>query len=227
MASFGLLFIFCLTGCLCLSRGTAEICRGAHCFGAYDTQCTGAQCLGRTGTSSSQLAAATRGGPVQSRQRSSYNDAGSRGQSVPYGLYPPQTGREGSPRQNPRSITAEVYNPGCSEGDCATVQQRLSRNGTQECKGTECKLPLRVRSKPKPQSCVGEQCTATAGSSGGRVRSSLVHLPDRAAQFLGEFSDFASDLGSSLGIQLTCDAKAGMKLQKNKQTNKHLFYYTQ
>lgn len=210
MASFGILFIFFLTGCLCLSRETAEMCRGAYCFGAYGTQCTGAQCLGRTGTSSSHRAPATRGGPVQSSHQSSY-DPGSRGQSVPYSIYPPQTGREGSPRQNPRSITAEVYNPGCSEGDCATPK-RLSRNGTQECKGIECKLPLRVRSKPKPQPCVGEQCTATSGSSEGRARSSVVHLPDRAAQFLGEFSDFTSDLGSSIGIQLTCDAKAGMKL---------------
>ena len=208
MAGSILLFVLFLNGCICVFCGTAEKCRGAQCLGAHDTQCTGAQCLGRTSTSSSQVAAATRGIPVQSRHQNGYNDPASRGQSVPYTIYPPQNGRESSPRQNPRSITAEVYNPECTGPDCAT-HKLISRNDTQECKGIGCKLPLRIRSKPKPQSCVGEQCSATAGSSGGRPRSTVVHLPDRAAQFLGEFSDFASDLGSSLGIQLTCDVKAG------------------
>ncbi|KAL2097744.1 hypothetical protein ACEWY4_006951 [Coilia grayii] len=208
MASSLLLFILYLTGCLCVSRGTGEICRGTHCFGAYDTQCTGAQCLGRTGTSSGHLAAATRGGPLQSRHQNGYNDPASRGQAVPYTIYPPQHARESYPRQNPRSITAEVYNPGCTDRDCAT-HKRPSRNDTQECKGIECKSPHRIRPKPKPQPCVGEQCSAAASSSGGRARSTVLHLPDRAAQFLGEFSDIASDLGSSPGIQLTCDVKGG------------------
>lgn len=81
-------------------------------------------------------------------------------------------------------------------------------NGTRDCKGIECKLPLRIRLKSRGRvPCTGEGCTPVEGQPG------LVRLSDRAAHFIGEAPDLQfsnSELGGApLGVQLTCDIKPG------------------
>uniref|UniRef100_A0A3B4WQV0 Si:ch211-252f13.5 n=1 Tax=Seriola lalandi dorsalis TaxID=1841481 RepID=A0A3B4WQV0_SERLL len=106
----------------------------------------------------------------------------------------------------PRTITAEVFHPGCAGGTCPTTVSHRQTNedggATRECKGIGCKLPLRMRQKPKP--CVGDACGSHGGDE-GRGNSSPVHVTDRAAQFLDELPDFGSERGA--WIQLTCDMK--------------------
>ncbi|XP_075684835.1 uncharacterized protein LOC142653013 [Rhinoderma darwinii] len=84
----------------------------------------------------------------------------------------------------------------------------LSSNVTRDCKGIECKLPLRIRLKSRGRApCTGEGCTPVEGQQG------LVRLSDRAAHFIGEVPDLQfsnSELGGApLGVQLTCDIKPG------------------
>ncbi|XP_075068078.1 uncharacterized protein LOC142158222 [Mixophyes fleayi] len=86
--------------------------------------------------------------------------------------------------------------------------QHHSSNVTRDCKGIECKLPLRIRMKSRSRvSCTGEGCPPAEG------QQTLVHLSDRAAQFIGEAPDLqysTSELGGApLGVQLTCDIKPG------------------
>ncbi|XP_063308645.1 uncharacterized protein LOC134609120 [Pelobates fuscus] len=84
-------------------------------------------------------------------------------------------------------------------------QQQGNSNSTRDCKGIECKLPLRMRLKSRSRAaCVGEGCPLVEGQS-------LVRLSDRAAQFIGEVPDHQySELGGApLGVQLTCDIKPG------------------
>uniref|UniRef100_A0A3Q2FZD9 NELL (neural EGFL like) family member 3 n=1 Tax=Cyprinodon variegatus TaxID=28743 RepID=A0A3Q2FZD9_CYPVA len=94
---------------------------------------------------------------------------------------------------------------GCTDGDCSVRQIHHPRNESRDCRGIECKLPLRIRPKARGRSCVGEGCPAAA------EETSPVYLSDRAAQFLGDFPEFghtASELGGApLGVQLTCDIK--------------------
>ncbi|XP_049605855.1 uncharacterized protein nell3 isoform X2 [Syngnathus scovelli] len=110
----------------------------------------------------------------------------------------------GSPRL--RSTTAEGV-PLCTDGDCARVPE--TRNQTRNCKGLECRFPLRInRSKGRPRD-TGESSPPSPGAE----QLPLVHLADRAAQFLGDFPEFgspSSELGGApLGLQLTCDVKPG------------------
>uniref|UniRef100_A0A3P9N223 Si:ch211-252f13.5 n=1 Tax=Poecilia reticulata TaxID=8081 RepID=A0A3P9N223_POERE len=106
-------------------------------------------------------------------------------------------------RTNPRTITAEVFHPGCSGGSCpTTVSHRGTNDDKGECKGIGCRLTPRVSQKQQP--CVGSGCRTHAGDD-GRRDSSPVQATDRAAQFLGELPDFGLDRGA--WIQLACDMK--------------------
>uniref|UniRef100_A0A3B3WCS7 TNFR-Cys domain-containing protein n=1 Tax=Poecilia mexicana TaxID=48701 RepID=A0A3B3WCS7_9TELE len=106
-------------------------------------------------------------------------------------------------RTNPRTITAEVFHPGCSGGSCpTTVSHRGTNDDKGECKGIGCRLTPRVSQKQQP--CVGSGCRMHAGDD-GRRDSSPVQATDRAAQFLGELPDFGLDRGA--WIQLACDMK--------------------
>ncbi|XP_053322903.1 uncharacterized protein LOC128497059 [Spea bombifrons] len=91
------------------------------------------------------------------------------------------------------------------------AQQQMSSNSTKECKGIECKLPLRIRLKSRSRvPCTGEGCPLVEGQ---KDNQGLVRLTDRAAQFIGEAPDLqysTSELGGApLGVQLTCDIKPG------------------
>lgn len=84
----------------------------------------------------------------------------------------------------------------------------LNNNATKDCKGIECKLPLRIRMKSRGRVlCTGEGCPPAEGQQG------VVRLSDRAAHFIGEVPEFQyanAELGGApLGVQLTCDIKPG------------------
>ncbi|XP_058500958.1 uncharacterized protein si:ch211-252f13.5 [Solea solea] len=223
MASITTLFLFCLTSIL--GTGTvSEICRGTHCFSGQDWSrpCVGAHCqLGRTDPAAQarrkihHSAQSAQGQVYPSYQRDAHyiHHQAQSAPLAPYIIHPPQTdfaqqaGADGTRRTNPRTITAEVFHPGCAGGSCPTTVSHRQTNddsATRECKGIGCKLPLRMRQTPsKP--CVGNGC----GSYGddGRESSSPVHVTDRAAQFLDELPDFGSERGA--WIQLACDVKPG------------------
>ncbi|CAL8313326.1 unnamed protein product [Merluccius merluccius] len=91
-------------------------------------------------------------------------------------------------------------------------QPRHAANETRDCRGMECRLPLRVRLQPRPRppcGAAGDACPA-GGSEDGRPP---VRLRDRAAQFMGDLPEFghpSPELGGApLGVQLTCDIKPG------------------
>ncbi|XP_050984369.1 uncharacterized protein si:ch211-252f13.5 [Labeo rohita] len=172
------IFLICLMMCGRDTESTPEICTGAHC-----------------------QRSPSRSPDHQSR----YSIYAPRRPSVPYTVIHPQHSRTGSPKVNPKTITAEVFNP-CTGGGCQG-SPRTSNNDTKECKGIGCKLPVRMRQDPKQHSCVGDACTT--GSDVGRSRLSFVHMQDRAEQVLGEFPELGTRGGPSTGIQLTCDIKPG------------------
>lgn len=223
MARFSVLFLFCIASVFC-AGSLAEICRGAHCFSGQDWSrpCVGAHCPGRTEAAASRRqfhhSAQSRQGQVHHGFQQDAHYSHPQVQSVPlapYTIHPQQPGyaqqaaADGARRTNPRTITAEVFHPGCAGGTCPTTVSHRQPNddggATRECKGIGCKLPLRMRQKPtKP--CVGDGC----GSHGddGRGNTSPVHVTDRAAQFLDELPDFGSERGA--WIQLTCDMKPGL-----------------
>ncbi|XP_061821146.1 uncharacterized protein nell3 [Nerophis lumbriciformis] len=103
----------------------------------------------------------------------------------------------------------------CMDEDC--VRPPTSVNHTRDCKGLECRLPLRIRPRVRARACVGEGCSDGAASEEssppGAEQLHPVHLADRAAQFLGDFPEFGHPspevVGSPLGVQLTCDVKPG------------------
>lgn len=223
MAVFSVLFLLCVASLISTTYSVAEICRGTHCFTAeeWSRACVGAHCPGRADTALSRRQShpsvhARQFYPVyqQDAQASHHKDQSA--PPVPYTIIQPQrggavpvaAGTDDTRRPNPRTLTAEVYHPGCAGGNCQTVSSSrpTSNDGaTRECKGIECKLPLRMR--PKSQPCVGDSCGTSGGEDG---KGNPVHVTDRAAQFLGEFPDFGSERGTSpLGIQLTCDIKPG------------------
>ncbi|MED6274691.1 hypothetical protein CHARACLAT_018878 [Characodon lateralis] len=183
------------------AHALAEICLGAHCFGGESGDprpCTGAHCPGSRSSRLPQQFNA----PTQGR-------AGNAGVNQHH-AYP---GLQRAPLETDRSVPqmrgrtgdggAQV---GCTDADCTVRQFQQPRNHTGECRGIECRLPLRIRPKPRGRSCEGEGCPAAE-------EMSPVYLSDRAAQVLGDFPEFghtASELGgASLGVQLTCDIKPG------------------
>ncbi|KAJ0011840.1 hypothetical protein NQD34_012815 [Periophthalmus magnuspinnatus] len=191
------LVTFCLiVGALSRTQSASDLCRGPHCFPAQDwsRSCVGTHCQGRVETRRQiQNSAQSRHGPVYpvpGGYQQDYNQ--------PYALHQSPAGYDGTRRTNPRTITAEVFHPGCTGGVCPTsVSQRSTgEDSARECKGIGCKLPHLMRQKPKV--CVGEGCSA-------HEELSPVRVTDRAAQFLEEFPDFGAERGA--WIQLNCDMK--------------------
>ncbi|XP_016340417.1 uncharacterized protein nell3 [Sinocyclocheilus anshuiensis] len=108
-------------------------------------------------------------------------------------------------RETVQTRVAGFVGPVCA--DCVTPQRPDHvMNDTRECKGIECRLPLRIRPNPRPRPCAGDGCVLRTS------QPPLIHVADRAAQFLGEFPDIgypASESEAPLGVQLTCDIKPG------------------
>ncbi|XP_026168456.1 uncharacterized protein LOC113133784 [Mastacembelus armatus] len=212
MARIFIIFFFCITSVFSVAEG----------FSGQDWSrpCVGAQCQGRRETAVSRRqfhqSAQSRQGQVYPGYQQDGHFRHQQAQSAPLapytttqhqGGYAQQASTDGTRRTNPRTITAEVFHPDCAGGTCSTtVSQRQTSDDspTRECKGIGCKLPPRMRQKPK--SCVGEGC-GTHGGDNGRGNSSPVHVTDRAAQFLDELPDIGSESGAL--IQLTCDMKPG------------------
>lgn len=223
MARISTVFLLCLISVLSGADSVSEICRGTRCFSGqeWSRPCVGAHCQGRREAAASQRqfhqSAQSRQGQVypafQQDAHVGHHQAPS-APLAPYTIIQPQpggfaqqAGTDGR-RTNPRTITAEVFHPGCAGGTCPTTMSRQPTSddsAARECKGIGCKLPVRMRQKPK--SCAGEGCGAHGEDDGGRGNASPVHVRDRAAQFLDEFPDFGSERGA--WIQLTCDMKPG------------------
>ncbi|XP_029381084.1 uncharacterized protein LOC115057962 [Echeneis naucrates] len=222
MARTSIIFFLFVTS-VSVTGSVSEICRGPHCFSGQHRarSCVGAHCPVRTEASASRLqfhhSAHSRQGQIHQGFQQDAHFSPHQAHSAPLapyvihsrqpGSFAQQTGTDGARRTNPRTITAEVFHPGCAGGTCPTTVSHRQTNddgATRECKGIGCKLPLRMRQKPKL--CAGDGC----GSQGGddvRGDSSPVHVTDRAAQFLDELPDFGSERGA--WIQLTCDMKPG------------------
>uniref|UniRef100_A0A8C9WCF7 Uncharacterized protein n=1 Tax=Scleropages formosus TaxID=113540 RepID=A0A8C9WCF7_SCLFO len=102
-----------------------------------------------------------------------------------------------TPQRGSRARSGHASSPECAAGaDCAPLHRRT------------CKLPLRIRPKPRAKACVGDGCPR--GSEQAGVPPALVHIPDRAAQYLGELPDFGypgSDLGGAPCIEATGGAQ--------------------
>nr|XP_046265358.1 uncharacterized protein si:ch211-252f13.5 [Scatophagus argus] len=223
MARISTIFSLCVIYIHSGAQSVSESCRGTRCFSGQEWRraCVGAHCQGQTEPVASrrqfQHSAQSRQGQVYPSYQQDANFNHQQAQSAPlapYTIIQPQSGgfaqhagTDGTRRTNPRTITAEVFHPGCAGGTCpATVSHHQTNDdsASRECKGIGCKLPLRMRQKPKP--CVGDGCGAHGGDD-GRGNSSPVHVTDRAAQFLDELPDFGSERGA--WIQLTCDMKPG------------------
>ncbi|KAI7792488.1 uncharacterized protein nell3 [Triplophysa rosa] len=158
--------------------GDARPCSGSHCPG------------GRSSRPARQYNPTT-----QSRSINQYHSHSS-SHSEQHAPLSSHRGRSGEQtRENIQTRVAGVVGSVCA--DCVTPQRQQVINDTRDCKGIECRLPLRVRPKPRVS---------------GTSQPPLVHVADRAAQFLGEFPDIgypASEFGAPLGVQLTCDIKPG------------------
>lgn len=181
--------------CLWLSgagSGTAEPCRGLPCAGGETPAppCRGLLCGGRAGRPArSSLHTAS---PVRPPQ-------GKAPPAAPHAAPPPPRSPAGGapyPGSAPYPGARRGL-PACSGGDCAV-------NGTRrDCQGLECRLPARLRPRPR-----GSGCVAPAD---GCPEPALLRAAERAAHFAGDdFAYAASELGgSALGLQLTCDVKPG------------------
>ncbi|XP_077364977.1 uncharacterized protein nell3 isoform X2 [Festucalex cinctus] len=127
---------------------------------------------------------------------------------------PPRHAQLGSLQHAPSAGNARLRStpatiaPPCAGTDCARVPE--TRNQTRDCKGFECRLPLRIiRSKGRAKDAGNISATPPTAE-----RFPPLHVSDRAAQFLGDFPEFgpppSSELGgAALGVQLTCDVKPG------------------
>lgn len=213
------MFLLYLISIFSGAESVTKTCRGTRCFPGQDWRrpCDGAHCQGQAEAGASRQDFPSRPGQVYPSYQQDSHFSHQQAQSAPlapYTIIQPQpggfaqhAGTDGTRRTNPRTITAEVFHPGCAGGTCpTTVSHHPSSDdsASRECKGIGCKLPVRMRNKPKP--CVGDGCSAHGGDD-GRGNSSPVHVTDRAAQFMGELSDFGSERGA--WIQLSCDMKPG------------------
>ncbi|KAL6097641.1 uncharacterized protein ACO6RY_13134 [Pungitius sinensis] len=179
-------------------QAVAEICRGTHCFGA-DTgdprPCTGARC---PGSRSSR--------PPRQHEPTTHGRAA----HTVSGQHHAHPGSPMAAAAAARMRAPEVLPAGCPDAECAAAgKQPQPSNDTRDCRGIECRLPPRIRPRVRARSCVGEGC----GSEESASQLPPVHLPDRAAQFLGDFPELgypSSELGGApLGVQLTCDITPG------------------
>ncbi|XP_053874501.1 uncharacterized protein LOC128831777 isoform X2 [Malaclemys terrapin pileata] len=169
-------------------------CRGALCGdGGGDRdpprqQCLGPRCSGRASRPSRSFPHTVT--PARGKQAPSAPHA------APLPAFPSRSTAELSPELP--APAARGAGESCLGGDCAA---RAPNGTSRDCKGVECKLPLRLRHRSRPGSraqCAqqGEPCPEPA----------LLREAERAAQFLAE--DFAYP-ASELGVQLTCDLKPG------------------
>ncbi|KAM7124491.1 uncharacterized protein J5F26_002100 isoform 2-T2 [Ciconia maguari] len=166
--------------------GTAVPCRGPPCGGgeAPPPPCRGARCGGRAGRPArSFLHTAT---PLRPPQ-------GKAPPAAPHTAPPPRPPAGSAPHPAARGSAPEA----CPGGDCAANATR------RECQGLECRLPPRLRPRPRGPGC--------AGSAEGCPEPALLRAAERAAQFAGDdFAYAAPELGGgALGVQLTCDVKPG------------------
>nr|XP_046227947.1 uncharacterized protein nell3 [Scatophagus argus]XP_046227948.1 uncharacterized protein nell3 [Scatophagus argus] len=198
-------------------QAVAEVCRGTHCYGAETGDprpCSGAHCPGsRSSRPPRQFNPATQGRAAQiaASQHHAYPSS-PRAASEAYPAVQPLRGRHGDSSGGTRIRAHEILPAGCTDVDClALVKQFQPTNDTRDCRGIECRLPLKIRPRPRVKSCVGEGCLAGSEESASQLPP--VHLSDRAAQFLGDFPELgypSSELGGApLGVQLTCDIKPG------------------
>ena len=201
-------------------RGAAEPCQGTQCHGGETGDprpCVGEHCPGGR---SSRPRRYLHYNPANTGRAAAHPVAGSQhafasssraAVAEGFAAIQPPRGRDGGSART--RAAAEAYPSGCHDGTCGSPPQAPSQrhihtaNDTRDCRGIECKLPLRIRLQPRPKPCVGDACLA--GSEEGQP----VHLRDRAAQFMGELPEFgypSSELGGApLGVQLTCDIKPG------------------
>lgn len=214
------LIVCYLLSLLAVVGGVAEICRGTHCFGSETGDprpCSGPHCpVARSHRPSRQHSPTSQ---LRSPQVAAYHQ--------PTYHHTPSLSSESNPHEAQRERFTDVDPDGartvgserfgaCRGADCHNPHKHLQNgNDTKECKGIECKLPLRIRLKPRPRACAGDGCLSGSDDDDTAATShpTLVHMPDRAAQFLGDLPDFGnpvSDQGSApLGVQLTCDIKPG------------------
>ncbi|TNN57163.1 hypothetical protein EYF80_032593 [Liparis tanakae] len=188
-------------------RAAAEVCRGAQCHGA-DTgdprPCTGAHCPGsRSPRPPRQFNPATQGRAAHhASPRAAATDAAAAANPA----VPPLRLRHSDGSSGRRTRAPEVVPAGCTDAVCAAqLKQSQPANDTRDCRGIECRLPLRIRPRARAKSCAGEGCASE--------ELPPVLLSDRAAQFLGDFPELgypSSEVGgAALGVQLTCDIKPG------------------
>lgn len=201
------------------ARAAAEICRGTHCYGGDPGDprpCTGAHCPGsRSSRVPRQFNPTTQGRAAQTAAGQQHAHPSSpRAPSETYPTVQLIRGRHGD--GGARMRAPQVSPAGCADPDCSVVGKQFQpNNDTRDCRGIECRLPLRIRTKPR-RSCVGEGCPAASEESVFSAAGQLppVHLPDRAAQFLSDFPEFGYPSpevgGAPLGVQLTCDIKPGL-----------------
>ncbi|XP_044280689.1 uncharacterized protein LOC123020693 [Varanus komodoensis] len=185
-----------LAVCLWLLAGEGgcvhgEVCRSPPCSRSGDGEhhppfrqpCQGPHCSGKASRLSRTFVHTTT--PVQGQLQSKQQ------QPPVAGSHSPQT---------------DLATRDCSEGgDCPTG----AANGTvRDCKGIECRLPLRIRQKPR---LAVQAIPCPPGQGEGCPEPSLVRVAEKAAQFIGEDLAYtASELGgAALGVQLTCDVKPG------------------
>ncbi|KAL2085686.1 hypothetical protein ACEWY4_019006 [Coilia grayii] len=214
-----LLILWSLLSLHTIVGGVAEICRGTHCFGSETGDprpCSGPHCpLARSQRPSRQHNPTTQ---VRSPQVALYNLPTHHNTPSLSSAAAQQPQRDRFTDEDPdgaRTVGSEGSGPRCTGSDCHSPQRSPhAANDTRDCKGIECKLPLKIRLKPRPRACAGDGCLADSdGDVAAASHPTLVHLPDRAAQFLADLPDFGnpvSDQGSApLGVQLTCDIKPG------------------
>lgn len=207
-------------------QAVAEICRGTHCYGAETGDlrpCTGAHCPGsRSSRPPRQFNPTTQGraAHIVASQHHVYPSS-PRAASAAYPAVQPLRGRHGDGSGGTRVRALEVVPARCADVDCgALLKQFQHGNDTRDCRGIECRLPPRIRPKPRAKSCAGEGCVPASeesvSSAAAAAASQLppVHLSDRAAQFLGDFPELGYPTpelgGAPLGVQLTCDIKPGL-----------------
>uniref|UniRef100_A0A3B3H6Q1 NELL (neural EGFL like) family member 3 n=1 Tax=Oryzias latipes TaxID=8090 RepID=A0A3B3H6Q1_ORYLA len=164
--------------------------------------CTGAHCPGaRSVRPPRQFSPSTRGKAAQAEGDQARSDQSSTRTQVE--SFPALHGGHGDGGARRR----------CGDADCAPATTQ-SFNETRQCRGIECRLPQSLRAKALGRFCVGDGCPAapeeeSVPRTAGQLP--LVHVSDRAAQFLADFPDFGHSSpelgGASLGVQLTCDIK--------------------
>ncbi|XP_053115139.1 uncharacterized protein LOC128328920 isoform X2 [Hemicordylus capensis] len=186
-----------------------DLCRSPPCGSSSEgehqpsrQQCQGARCSGRASRPSRGFAytATTLRGQPHSKQQ---------GLVLQQQQQQQQQSLEGSPLGHTAALAVQGAGESCSGGGGGGCTTRAPNGTLQDCKGIECRLPLRMRQKPQ-MALKTIPCSPNPGE--GCPEPTLVRVTEKAAQFIGEdlASYTASELGgTALGVQLTCDVKPG------------------